>query len=83
MDYFVYFLQSEKNGDIYVGSTSDIAKRIARHNAGGVKSTKGYRPWILLKYLTFASRSEAMKAELFHKTGQQKEMLRKEFGVAE
>ena len=81
MDYFVYFLKSEKNGNIYVGSTTDVSKRVATHNAGKVKSTKGYRPWRLLKYLRYASRSEAVKAELFYKTGQQKEILRKEYGA--
>ena len=82
MAYFVYFLKSLQNGDIYVGSTDDVRKRVARHNAGKVKSTKGYRPWRLLKYLEYASRSEAMKAELFYKTGQQKEILRKEYNSA-
>lgn len=81
MEYFVYFLKSEKNGDIYVGSTSDVSRRVAIHNAGKVKSTKGYGPWRLLKFLKYALRSEAVKAELFYKTGQQKEILRKEYGA--
>ncbi len=82
MDYFVYIIRSEKNGDIYVGSTSDISKRIARHNAGGVKSTKAYRPWRLLESTEYSSRSEAVRMELYLKTGQQKEMLRKRFSSA-
>lgn len=65
MEYFVYFLKREKNGDIYVGSTSDVSRRVAIHNAGKVKSTKGYGPWKLFKFLKYASRSEAVKAELF------------------
>ena len=44
MKYFVYFLKSSKNGDVYVGSTMDVSNRFALHNAGSVKSTKGYRP---------------------------------------
>lgn len=81
MSYFVYIIESEKNGDIYVGSTSDIAKRIARHNAGGVKSTKAYRPWRLLESTEYPSRSEAVRMELHLKTGQQKEILKRKYGA--
>ena len=44
MKYFVYFLKSLKNNNIYDGSAFDIDKRLKRHNSGKVKSTKGYRP---------------------------------------
>ncbi|MFA6407832.1 MAG: GIY-YIG nuclease family protein [Candidatus Paceibacterota bacterium] len=81
MKFFVYFLKSLKNNDIYIGSTSNIDRRVALHNAGRVKSTKGYCPWQLLEYKEYPSRSESMKAELFYKTGQQKEILRKKYGL--
>lgn len=81
MSYFTYVLRSGKNGDFYVGSTEDVGKRINLHNEGRVKSTKGYRPWELVECHKFNSRSEAIKHELFLKTGQQKEGLRKKYGV--
>lgn len=68
-----------KNGDIYVGSTEDVGKRFAFHNAGKVKSTKGYRPWILLETHQYETRSEAVKAERFFKMGQQKEILKRKY----
>ncbi|MBU3905633.1 GIY-YIG nuclease family protein [Patescibacteria group bacterium] len=43
-----------------------------QHNSGKVKSTKAYKPWILLDYKKFNSRSEAMITEKFYKTGQRK-----------
>ncbi|MEK7525569.1 MAG: GIY-YIG nuclease family protein [Patescibacteria group bacterium] len=80
MVYCVYILKSSINNDIYVGSTENLEKRVIRHNAGKVKSTKAYRPWKLLEYRECNSRSEAMKFEKFLKTGQQKEILKKKYG---
>lgn len=82
MKYFVYFLKSLRNRDIYVGSTADVSKRFALHNAGRVKSTKGYGPWSLLESIEYNSRSEAVRMEQFYKTGQQKEILKNKYNKA-
>jgi putative endonuclease len=74
--YTVYILKSIKNGFIYIGSTENFENRFKMHNSGRVKSTKGYRPWKLIEIRKFSTRSEAIKEELFLKTGQQKELLR-------
>ena len=81
MKYFVYILKSQKNNDIYVGSTENLTKRIKLHNFGKVKSTKPYGPWTLLESKEFDSRSEAVRQEKFMKTGQQKEMLKRKYGL--
>lgn len=62
---YVYVLGSERAGlrRTYVGWTTDVARRLARHNAGtGAKSTRG-RVWFLLYTETFETRSEAMSRE--------------------
>ena len=47
----------------YVGWTDDVARRLARHNAGkGARTTRG-RIWVLLHAERFASRREAMSRE--------------------
>jgi len=74
--FYVYFLQSLKNNDLYVGSTENIENRLKRHNSGKVKSTKFYRPWRLIGYEEYESRSEAVKMEKFSKSHQQKEILK-------
>ena len=79
--FYVYFLKSCENNDIYVGSCENIEVRFANHNRGRVKSTKGYRPWQLLEYEEYPTRSEAVRKERFYKTGQQKEILRKKYGL--
>ena len=81
MKYYVYILKSLRNTDIYIGSTDDLYTRIKRHNQGKVKSTKAYRPWKLLEYKEFNSRSEAVRTERFLKTGQQKEILKSKYGL--
>ena len=40
MDYFVYILYSNKDNRLYVGCTSDLEKRVKRHNSGDVTATK-------------------------------------------
>lgn len=79
MNYYTYVLRSFKNNDIYIGSTANLNKRVRLHNLGKVKSTKGYRPWHLLEYKKFDSRSEALKYEKFLKLHQQKEILKKKY----
>ena len=79
MTFFVYFLKSEKNGDLYIGSTQNVHDRLRSHNSGRVKSTKGYRPWNLLGYKELPTRSEAMKMERFYKSHQQRDILKKKY----
>jgi putative endonuclease len=77
--YYVYFLKSKVNGDIYIGSCENVVKRVMRHNNGLVKSTKAYRPWVLLSQEEYPTRSEAMQKERYYKSGQQRELLKIRF----
>ena len=61
--FYVYVLRSEKNGDVYIGSCSDLRVRFNRHNDGKVKSTKGYRPWKLIYYEAYRNKKDATKRE--------------------
>lgn len=65
MDSYVYVLGTftKSRHLTYVGWTSDIARRLAQHNAGkGARSTRG-RVWVLLHSERFATRQEAMSRE--------------------
>lgn len=81
MPYFTYILKSEKNNDIYIGSCENVLIRLNRHNAGKVKSTKGYKPWDLLEFKQFNTRGEAVKQERFLKSHQQKEIIKRKYKV--
>jgi putative endonuclease len=63
MVYFVYILQSLKDGSYYVGSTQDLDERINRHNGGRSKYTKAKRPWKMVYHEEFPDRSSALKRE--------------------
>lgn len=79
--YCTYVLKSLTNGDIYIGSSGDLYERTNKHNKGKVRSTKTNRPWKLLEYYKFNTRSEAVKYEKFLKTHQQKEIIRRKNNI--
>ncbi len=61
--YYVYILQSQKNKDIYVGYTTDLKNRVLLHNSGKVKSTKAYKPWLLIYYEAYRNKFDATLRE--------------------
>lgn len=67
--YSVYILQSKKDRTLYVGYSKDLRKRIAEHNKGLVSSTKEKRPIELIYCETYKNRLDAMRREIFFKTG--------------
>ena len=66
--FYVYVLQSEFDGNFYVGYTSDIRKRIKQHNSGGVRSTKGRRPLKLVYWEGCLNQQDATHREKYLKT---------------
>ena len=63
MSYFVYIIQSNKDGSYYVGSTQDLEERLRRHSQGRAKYTKAKRPWELVYSEEFPDRSSATERE--------------------
>jgi putative endonuclease len=74
--YYVYVLKSEKDGKLYVGKTTDLVRRVKKHENGEVKATKGRRPLTLVFYEAFKNKTDAGGDELFFKTGYGREVLR-------
>lgn len=62
--YSVYVLQSVGHNRYYIGHTSDIPKRVMRHNNGYVRSTKAYRPWNVVYTEHYNTKSQAYKREM-------------------
>ena len=67
--FYTYVLFSPKLNKRYIGSTSDLTKRLAEHNAGKSRFTKSGIPWILVYSESYSSNSDARKRELFLKSG--------------
>ena len=61
--YFVYILYSERSDRYYIGHTADLAARLHEHNAGRVRSTKGYRPWNIMYQEVFDTKQNAFRRE--------------------
>jgi putative endonuclease len=74
--YYVYAIKSSTRNYIYVGMTSDIERRVLEHNKGENKSTKAYKPFILIHEEYFLTRIEARKREKYLKSGCGKEFLK-------
>ncbi|WP_373399466.1 GIY-YIG nuclease family protein [Algoriphagus halophilus] len=63
MNFKVYILFSTKLGKYYVGQTSDLEKRLERHNQGRERFTRTGIPWELVYTKACFSRGEAMGLE--------------------
>jgi len=75
--FFVYVLWSESANRRYVGMSTDLDKRLTQHNAGYNRSTKAYRPWLIVYSETFKTRIEAREREIYLKSGIGREFLDK------
>lgn len=65
--FYLYILKSTKKDWRYIGTTADVINRLAEHNAGEVKSTKAYKPLILVYQESFHDKTSARKREIFLK----------------
>ncbi|MBI5071878.1 GIY-YIG nuclease family protein [Candidatus Falkowbacteria bacterium] len=76
--YYVYLLKSLVRPWHYIGSTDDLRIRFAEHNGGKVKSTKPHRPFELIYYEVYASKTAVRVREVELKiNSQQRELLYK------
>ena len=76
--WYVYFLRLS-NGDIYVGSTNDIERRVKSHTSGQVTSTKAYLPATLKSFVAIETERHARELEAYFKTGSGKAVATKRF----
>ncbi len=70
MEFVVYILYSKKFDKTYVGYTSSIIDRIHSHNFFAKNGyTIKYRPWEVVYIEFFENKSDAIKKELWLKSG--------------
>lgn len=75
--YYIYALSSTTRNYIYVGMTRDVEARVLRHNKGWEKTTRAYKPFVLIfTEIVENTRVEARKREKYWKSGVGKEKLR-------
>lgn len=61
--FYVYVLTSQKDDNLYMGSTNDLDRRIKEHNSGEVDSTKERKPLELIYYEAYKSEKDARHRE--------------------
>jgi len=74
--FYVYILQSLKDGKLYIGFTANLKRRMREHECGGSDSTRKRLPFRLVFYEAFISREDARRREGYFKTTKGKRALR-------
>ena len=74
--YYVYILYSKKLNELYKGSTKDLKRRFQEHNSGKSTFTRLGTPWTLVYYEAFLSKTDALREELFLKSGKGKDRVK-------
>ncbi|WP_372637933.1 GIY-YIG nuclease family protein [Fodinibius sp.] len=79
-----YIMYSASRDQYYTGHTSvGAAKRVTRHNDEWTRSTKAGIPWELVYKKNFATKSEAIKWELFIKRQKSRSFIERLISSAE
>jgi putative endonuclease len=60
---YVYVLKSTKDSKLYVGSTTDLKRRLREHNTGKAPSTSFRRPFELIYYEAYRNIEDARNRE--------------------
>jgi predicted GIY-YIG superfamily endonuclease len=68
--HYVYLIvRTSQSNTRYIGYTEDLRERIHDHNSGKNLSTSRGRPWRLVTYLAFSTKSQALHFEKYLKSG--------------
>ena len=85
MSYFVYVLINPQ-GDIYIGYTNDLARRLQQHNdpkfRGTLHTKRHSGPWRMIHSEEYATRAEAMGREKQLKTSRGRAWIRRNLIIA-
>ena len=77
---FTVYVLRNAAGTLYTGQTRDLQRRLAEHQAGAARWTRGRGPWELVLAEEFATRAEAMRRERQLKSGRLHQVLRSRLG---
>lgn len=75
--FFVYVIESLKNGGLYHGFTENLERRLKEHNQGSNFSTRKDKPWHYIYYEACVNRRDAERREEYLKTTQGRRLLRR------
>ncbi|MEK7615935.1 MAG: GIY-YIG nuclease family protein [Patescibacteria group bacterium] len=75
MFFYIYVLESLKDGDRYTGYTSNLRQRIEQHKKGRTFSTKFRLPFNLIYFEGCTNEQDARRREHYLKTTQGRRFL--------
>ena len=75
--FYVYILESLKDGTYYIGQTEDLPTRLDFHNKGLSKYTSKKLPWKIIYFEEYKTRKEAIVRERFLKEQRNREFYKK------
>jgi putative endonuclease len=75
--YYVYVLESKKDGELYIGCSSDLKRRFKEHNQGLNFSTKSGLPWAIIYYEACLNIRDAKRREKYFKKTQGQRLLKR------
>ncbi|MEO8590160.1 MAG: GIY-YIG nuclease family protein, partial [Flavobacteriales bacterium] len=73
---WTYAIASLSQAYIHVGLCGDVPERLARHQAGRERTTRPYRPFVLLLAEEHPDRLVAREREKYLKSGKGREILK-------
>ena len=78
--FYTYILRSISQPEQrYIGSTSALKSRLAKHNAGEVPHTSKFKPWRIQTAIAFDSKEKAVAFEDYLKSGSGREFAKRHF----
>ena len=80
--FFTYILYSSSRDRYYIGSTSDLGKRLAKHNTDHKGFTGKVGDWKLVYVEKFDSRAQALAREKKIKSWKSRKMIERLFEPA-
>jgi putative endonuclease len=67
--FYVYVLQSESDDGLYIGFSTDLRRRIKKHQAGKSFATSYRGPWRLIYYEAYLEEADGLGREKYLKSG--------------
>ncbi|WP_082326482.1 GIY-YIG nuclease family protein [Sunxiuqinia dokdonensis] len=75
--YYVYIIESLRDGSFYIGYTSNLEQRLHYHNTGKSRYTSRKSPWEIVWFERAATRSDAIRREKFLKRQRNRKFYRR------
>lgn len=74
--FYVYILFSKKDGNLYIGYTNDLKRRLSEHKGGKNIATRNRLPLLLIHYEAYLKWSDAKRRETYLKGGNGRAQLK-------